>query len=346
MKPLSKILSGVLTLINKFLKSYSNYKFKFDNTSGYWIVNNKDVVIDHLNFLNNTSKASSIKSFDFKKLYTNLPHAHVITSISELINFTFTQKQMRYINVSKNFVASWSNKGLGKWAFTNVDLVEMFTFLIENIYVTFGDMVYRQIIGIPMGSDCAPIVADLFLFYYEFEYISRKLAMKDPVICKLRFCGRYIDDLNIPNADNEVINVVVNDIYPKELKIVDTNPSNKLKSTFLDLEIAVVNNSFSTKLYDKRRDFQFNVISMPNLRSNIPNKQAYGIFLGELYRIAKSSSVLNDFVVEVKRLLSKLCKQNFNKAILIKNIKKFITSKPACLHKFWSNISVNMFYDI
>ena len=81
-----------------------------------------------------------------------MPHDHVITSISELINLTFTQKQMTYINVSKNFVASWSNKGLGKWAFTNVDLVEMFTFLIKNIYVTFGDVVYRQIIGIRNGQ--------------------------------------------------------------------------------------------------------------------------------------------------------------------------------------------------
>ena len=140
----------------------------------------------------------------------------------------------------------------------------MFTFLIKNIYVTFGDEVYHQIIGIPMGSYCAPNVADLFLFHYEFEYISRKLIMKDPVVRKLKFCGRYIDDLNIPNADNEVINVVTNDIYPKELKIVDTNPSNEHKSTFLDLEITVVDNSFSTKLYDKRRDFQFNV-SIPNL---------------------------------------------------------------------------------
>ena len=52
------------------------------------------------------------------------------------------------------------------------------------------------------------------------------------------------------------------------------------------------------------------------------------IFVGELYRIAKSPSVLNDFVVEVRRLLRKLCKQNFNKAILI-NVKKFITSRPA-----------------
>ena len=250
---------------------------------------------------------------------------------------------MKYINVSGKYVASWSNKGLGKWAFTKSDLVTMFTFLLNNIYVTCGDSIYQQVIGIPMGCDCAPIVADLFLFNYEFKYISRKVLEKDSVIHKLKFCGRYIDDLNIPNADNDIINIAINDIYPKELEIVDTNPLNKLNSTFLDIEIEVINNKFSTKLYDKRRDFSFNVISMPNLRSNIPNKQSYGVFVGELYRIAKSSSRLDDFVIEVRSLVKKLCKQNFSKLLLIKNLKRFLLSRPACLHKYWSNISVDMF---
>ena len=89
LKPLSKILSGVLSLINKFLKTHSNYKFKFHNTSGYWIVNNTDTTLHNLSYLNNTSIAKSIKSFDLKKLYTNLPHDEVITTISELIDFSF-----------------------------------------------------------------------------------------------------------------------------------------------------------------------------------------------------------------------------------------------------------------
>ena len=81
LKPLSKILSGVLSLINKFIKTHSNYKFKFHNTSGYWIVNNKDTTLDNLSYLNNTSIAKSIKSFDLKKLYTNLSHDKFITTI-------------------------------------------------------------------------------------------------------------------------------------------------------------------------------------------------------------------------------------------------------------------------
>ena len=42
---------------------------------------------------------------------------------------------------------------------------EALTFLLDNIYIRFGSKLYRQIVGIPMGTICAPLVADLFLFY-------------------------------------------------------------------------------------------------------------------------------------------------------------------------------------
>ena len=62
-----------------------------------------------------------------------------------------------------------------------------------------------------------------------------------------------------------------------------TNPNNELNCTFLDLDIDISLGKFSTKLYDKRRDFQFNVITFPNLKFCVPSKQAYGIFMEELF---------------------------------------------------------------
>ena len=55
-----------------------------------------------------------------------------------------------------------------------------------------------------------------------------------------------------------------------------------MKSSFLDLDIFVSSEGFLTKLYDKRREFSFNVVTFANLSSNIPNSQAYGSFTGEL----------------------------------------------------------------
>ena len=57
----------------------------------------------------------------------------------------------------------------------NVGLVlscEDFTFLMENIYVQFEGIVYQQKVGIPMGTNCAPLIADFFLFCYQRDFMS------------------------------------------------------------------------------------------------------------------------------------------------------------------------------
>ena len=61
-----------------------------------------------------------------------------------------------------------------------------------------------------------------------------------------------------------------------------------MSCTFLDLDIIVKNNRFITRLYDKRRtrDFSFKVVSLPDMKSNIPTAPTYGIFTGELYRLS------------------------------------------------------------
>ena len=54
-------------------------------------------------------------------------------------------------------------------------LVEYITFLVDNIFVAAGDQVLKQTVGIPMGTDCAPLLANLFLFFYEYNYVKESL---------------------------------------------------------------------------------------------------------------------------------------------------------------------------
>ena len=49
--------------------------------------------------------------------------------------------------------------------------VTHYSFLLDNIYIRFGTKLYRQIFGIPIGTNCAPLVADLFLFCYERDFM-------------------------------------------------------------------------------------------------------------------------------------------------------------------------------
>ena len=71
-------------------------------------------------------------------------------------------------------------------------------YLLDNIYIRFGSKLYRQIVGIPMGTKCAPLFADFFLFCYERDFM---LSLSDnnqtDTIEAFNSTSRYLDDLFI-----------------------------------------------------------------------------------------------------------------------------------------------------
>ena len=90
---------------------------------------------------------------------------------------------------------------------------------MDNIYIRFGTKLYRQIAGIPMGTNCAPLVADLFLFCYERDFMKYlSIDNQADVIKAFNSTSRYLDDLL--NIDNPYFEGMVNQIYPPELLIL------------------------------------------------------------------------------------------------------------------------------
>ena len=96
-------------------------------------------------------------------------------------------------------------------------MCEALTFLLDNIYIRFGSKLYRQIVGIPMGTNCAPLVADLFLFCYERDFmLSLSEDNQSDVIEAFNSTSRYLDDLL--NIDNNFFDSMVNRIYRASVK--------------------------------------------------------------------------------------------------------------------------------
>ena len=93
----------------------------------------------------------------------------------------------------------------------------MLEFLIDNIFVVCAEKFFQQIIGISMGTHCAPLLADIFLYSYETEIIQSLLSNgRKRLASKLNFTYRYIDDvLSINNPDYENY---LDQIYPLNLK--------------------------------------------------------------------------------------------------------------------------------
>ena len=86
----------------------------------------------------------------------------------------------------------------------------------RNVYVSVGGKVFRQVVGIPMGTNCAPFLANLFLYALEFKYME-KLAKRDIMEArKLSDCFRFIDDLFCLNH-GEKLAEAKHEIYPTEL---------------------------------------------------------------------------------------------------------------------------------
>ena len=122
-------------------------------------------------------------------------------------------------------------------------LVEWTEYLIDNVYIKVGNNAYRQTIGIPMGTDCAPQLANLFLFHYEYLYM--KILMHGKLCMAKRFSDtvRYIDDLLTLN--NNKFEEENSNIYPPELTLKRTSES--------DTEVSYICSSkYVTEVYDKR----------------------------------------------------------------------------------------------
>ena len=80
--------------------------------------------------------------------------------------------------------------------YTADDICKMIEFLVDNIYVRFGGQLFRQMVGIPMRTNCAPLLADLFLYSYENEFLDKLIKEgKRKLARKFNLSYHYIDDL-------------------------------------------------------------------------------------------------------------------------------------------------------
>ena len=80
-------------------------------------------------------------------------------------------------------------------------MCEAWIYLFDNIYIRFGTKLYRQLVCIPMDTNCAPLVADLFIFCFESDFMTSLSDVKQSEIIKAsNSTSRYLDDLlNIDN---------------------------------------------------------------------------------------------------------------------------------------------------
>ena len=104
--------------------------------------------------------------------------------------------------------------------------------------------------------------------------------------------SRYLDD--ILNTNNVYFDNMVGQVYPSELKLNKANTSDT-EAACLGLQLSISNDNISTKIYDKRDDFDFEIVNFPFLDGDVPRSTSYGVYISQLIRFARASSYVTDF---------------------------------------------------
>ena len=99
-------------------------------------------------------------------------------------------------------------------------------------------------------------------------------------------------------------------IYPSELQLIKANTSDT-EAAFLGLHLSFSNDIVSTKIYDKRDDFDFENVNFPFLDGDDSRSTSYGVYISQLIRFARASSCVAGFSTCNKLLTQKLLKQGY-----------------------------------
>ena len=168
------------------LHQHSNYvtvksmditkKHYFSGAKTFWVIQNNSLPLECIKKINKRKNAKQISTFDFSTRYTKIHHDKLL---DKLLDFVFKGGTRDYIIINKQGCASWSSRKRGHhFVFTKSLLKEAIKFILHDCFFSIGNMTVIQVIGIPMGSDPAPLFANLFLAHKEPDWVKaqRKLG--------------------------------------------------------------------------------------------------------------------------------------------------------------------------
>ena len=341
---LSVTIGLILQRCLKIAKNHSAYHNRYYPRNDYYVINSNSDVLQFMFNSNLYSGYKSLTTFDFSTLYTSIPHPQLKDNLNNFSNRIFDIKSKCFVicNLFSKCVYFSDSDSISKSCIklTLESLLECLNYLIDNTYIIFDGNVYGQAIGIPMGTNAGPHVANIYLHQYENDYFNYLYInnMKGE-LSKLQHVFRFQDGL-ISFNDHGYLESCINNIYPSEMIVNKTNVSVP-RTNFLDMTISIYRGKFYIKLYDKRNDYDFDVISFPYLDGNIPKGQSYGTFISQLIRYARINTSFSNFISDCKKLVTKLVGQYFDVAALRKRFQVFINKHFNVWGKYGVHLSVN-----
>jgi hypothetical protein len=355
---LSKVLSDVLLLVLRTLREKDNENIRQTGVRRFFPVEGYEEVANCLSkYAAIKRRGGRLKSGDFSTMYTTIPHDDLIKRVKEATDEAWEYMRLKNeVEHGRDITIVWKKGQKAKWCidpnkpiehthrFSKDKIGNLVALLVQNTFVVNGRKVRRQRRGIPMGTNCGPVLVNLYLYRYESMFIDKCLA--DPVLkdraADFHMSFRFIDDtLSVDNAYwMESIRRPHEEggIYPRALIMNDTTVSDTLVN-FVGMSIEYRMGKLSVKPFDKRNEFPFAVRRYPHMDSLIPCSLPYGVFTGQLYRYARICTEWKDFVANAANLAKTLMIQGCAKGRLVQAFHAFTEDKGRLIMRIKVNVS-------
>ena len=181
-----------------------------------------------------------------------------------------------------------------------------------------------------MDTNCAPLLANLFLYSYEVEFLRSMKKSNKKLAKAFNLTSRNIDDL--VSINNPRFKQFLKDIYPDELLVSETSESRNVSD--LNLLIDISNGDLVCSIIDKRDTFDFDIVSFPNLSGSILAAPAYGTYISQLIRYNRACHNYDNFSSRHSILAERLFNQGFSARKLMRTFYKFMGRYPQLASKF------------
>ena len=359
-----------------------------------WLILSADTIRNKVEDLNRVCTQNTVlQCYDVKQYYTNVPLQDLKTRLTDVATRVYRRQTNRltggrtwvnndhqtyiqvhekstgrkhsFVRLTPQAAAQKRNSNRNTKTISLQQAIKLATTIIFNTFFWLGNAVLLQTIGIPMGANPSPAFADLYLFSYEFDFVSRMWAHEDDRDILLRWfsvIARFQDDIFAGEApyflrahDRQQFwstdhphtstfderDFPHRGIYPCQYLTIEREQLSSSKVNHQDVTIfRVVTWSksnrrtikFHTKMYskiDKLKSTGQSFVFYPDVDTFLSPKCTYGIVLSRAYAFARRCSQAESFVEANIRLISHLVMvKHYNLAKCLLRLRRFCIRRP------------------
>jgi hypothetical protein len=366
---LTRAFNALMPEADAFYAEYANRIPGMPPTTTSWILHDSAAVTQLARDINvarprRAPNLHHLQTHDFTTMYTTLPQGDLIMRVTMLVRELFRRKEQAAGRARHSFL--WVRQdGISEWVsqrhapagrafdaerdriLSASDICTILKHLVKNTHVEFAGHIWRQHVGIPMGTSCAGQLANLYCLTYEADFMHRLYERRLYHIARsFAYSRRYIDDaLSIDNRRFFVrclYRPSTTQYYNPQTRLPGIYPGNALQLQPADsganvpyLDLSICQNARAglyTTIYDKRLDDKYrgiNVIRYPHVDTVLASKCLSSILTSQLHRFARLCTRKTDFAYQTALVIHRMLQKGYPHLWIWPKLKRFIAEHPA-----------------